>query len=365
MKSTPPAVVVRTLQEDDAAALRELRLRALRDEPVPFMTTYEEEAERTEQDFAARVRRNPDGTGVLGAFVGRQLVGMVGVGRQGALKARHRASIWGMYVVPEARRHGVGKALLDDAIDRLRALGEVEQVELTVVSSEEAARGLYVRAGFQQQGLIKRAMKVGRRYYDEESFVLWLRDPGADAPSHPFPVGLSAPDDDGAAAHLVGMALPDVALASTVGGALRVAGMPGRTVVFVHTRIRPASETISEAWLQVPGAEGCTSEACAFRDQAALIDAAGARIVGLSAQTPAEQAEAAKRLRLQYPLVSDEAQRVARALKLPTFAYEGRSWLRRLTLVVDDGRISHVFYPVFPPDKHAAEVYAWLQKHQR
>jgi peroxiredoxin/ribosomal protein S18 acetylase RimI-like enzyme len=363
MRDSPPAAVIRSLREDDAAPFRELRLRALREDADAFLSTLEEEQKRATEDFAQHLRRNQEGTGVLGAFEGKTLVGMLGYQRHGALKARHRASLWGMYVAPEVRRHGIARALLDDAIERLRAIADVEQIELTVVTRDEAARALYLSAGFQVQGLVKRAFKVGRAYFDEEALVLWLEGPASDAPSVPLPTGLPVPVDDGAAAHLVGLALPDVALPSTSGGGLRLSSMTGRTVVFVYPRTSHPSERMDETWAAIPGALGCTSEACAFRDHAESLAAAGARIVGLSGQAPAEQMEAARRLRLQYPLLSDKGLRLVEALRLPTFEHRGTTYLRRLTLVVDDGKIVHVFHPVFPPDRHPGEVYGWLQAH--
>jgi peroxiredoxin/ribosomal protein S18 acetylase RimI-like enzyme len=365
MKAADIDAVVRMLREDDADAFRSLRLRALREEPMPFLTTLEEEEKRAAEDFAAPLRRHPDGTGVLGAFRGRALVGMLGFHRHAAAKARHRAQLWGMYVAPEARRRGFGKALLAGAIERLRALGDVEQIELTVVQRDEPARSLYLSAGFQVEGVLKRAMKVGREYLDEDVLVLWLEQPDRDAPSVPLPADLPVPVDDVAAAHLVGMALPDVTLPSTGGGGMRLASLRGRSVVFVYPRTARPSETMADDWARLPGALGCTSEACAFRDHEKELEAAGARVVGLSAQSPAEQAEAAKRLRLPFPLLSDKGLHLATALRLPTFAHAGRTYLRRLTLVVDDGRITHVFYPVFPPDRHPGEVYGWLQANPR
>ena len=110
---------------------------------------------------------------------------------------------------------------------------------------------------------------------------------------------------------------------------------------------------------------GCTVEACAFRDRAPDLAAAGARVIGLSSQAGAEQVEAAKRLHLPFALLSDPSLRLAQAIGLPTFHHEGKTYFRRLSLVIDDGRITHVFYPVFPPDRHPADVVAWLRAHPR
>ncbi len=363
MKASP-APLVRPLHEGDASAFRALRLRALKEDPAPFMTTYEEDEARPVSEVAARLASSSTGTGVLGAFRGDALIGSVGFSRHAAAKARHRVLLWGMYVAPEERRHSVGRAMLLQVVALLRAVEDVEQIELTVVSREQAARSLYLAVGFERQGTVRHAMKVGGEYLDEDTLVLWLPR-GSTGPSHPLPPGLPAPVDDGAALELLGAQLPDGLLSSSVGGGLRLSSMLGRTVVYVYPRTAGAHEVIAESWNAIPGARGCTSEACAFRDHAADVASAGARLVGLSAQSTDDQVEAAKRLHLPFPLLSDHTLRFARAVGLPTFDHEGRTYLRRLTLVVDDGKITHVFYPVFPPDRHPEEVVAWLRAHPR
>jgi peroxiredoxin/GNAT superfamily N-acetyltransferase len=328
------------------------------------MTTYEEDEARPVAEVAGRLAASSPGTGVLGAFRGATLIGSVGYSRHAAAKARHRVLLWGMYVAPEERRHSVGRALLLQVVLLLRALDDVEQIELTVVTREQAARSLYLAVGFERQGTVRHAMKVGREYLDEDTLVLWLPR-GTAGPSHPLPDGLPVPTDDGAAAKLAGVTLPDGILASSVGGGLRLASMQGRTVVYVYPRTVGPVEPIAESWNAIPGAPGCNSEACAFRDHAAEVAAAGARLVGLSSQSADVQIETAKRLALPFPLLSDHTLRFARAVGLPTFDYAGKTYLRRLTLVVDDGKIAHVFYPVFPPDRHPEEVVSWLRAHPR
>lgn len=161
---------VRRLTEADAAALRALRLRALREEPDPFMTTYDEEQARPLELLIARLREQSDtaDSAVLGAFESGVLVGILGFLRDGHRKARHRVDLWGMYVAPKARGHGHGRALLDAALSRIAAIPGVEQVHLGLAVTSEAARRLYLRAGFKVVGLIPRAMKDGDRYIDEE-----------------------------------------------------------------------------------------------------------------------------------------------------------------------------------------------------
>ncbi|KYF47646.1 hypothetical protein BE08_31515 [Sorangium cellulosum] len=161
---------VRRLTDADAAPLRALRLRALREEPDPFLATFEEEQARPLEDLIARLRQQSDtsDSAVLGAFDGAALVGMLGFYRDGHRKARHRVGLWGMYVAPEARGRGHGRALLDAALAGIAAIPGTEQVHLGVAATSGAARELYLRAGFQVTGTLPRAMKDGDRYIDEE-----------------------------------------------------------------------------------------------------------------------------------------------------------------------------------------------------
>ncbi|HXF54985.1 MAG TPA: peroxiredoxin [Hyphomicrobiaceae bacterium] len=176
-----------------------------------------------------------------------------------------------------------------------------------------------------------------------------------------------APVDDGAARHLTGAAVPDVALAATDGSIVSLGTLKGRTVVFAYPRTgRPGQPSLAPDWDQVPGARGCTPQSCAFRDlHAELIAAGAARVFGLSTQDTAYQQEAATRLHLPFPLLSDERLELVRALKLPTMHVAGHTLIARLALVIDDGRIVKVFYPVFPPDRNAADVLEWLKANPR
>jgi peroxiredoxin len=182
-----------------------------------------------------------------------------------------------------------------------------------------------------------------------------------------LPDDLPAPVDDGGAAHLPGVRMPVLALPSTHGGTMRVDVVPDgleRLVLYSYPRTgHPDRPPLTPDWDQIPGARGCTPQACDFRDHAADLAAAGAAVAGVSTQTPEEQREAADRLRLTFPLLSDADLRLATALDLPTFTAGGHTLLRRLTLVIRDGKIEHVFYPVFPPDTHAAQVLTWLGAH--
>ena len=178
-----------------------------------------------------------------------------------------------------------------------------------------------------------------------------------------LPADLPVPVADGAAAHLAGMRLPDIALPATDGSTVSLAALPGRTVVYAYPRTgEPGKAMLVHEWDQIPGARGCTPQSCAFRDHYADLKRAGAdRVFGLSTQSTAYQREMAERLHLPFPVLSDAELKLARAIKLPTFTAAGMTLLKRMALVIDDGVVAKVFYPVFPPDKNAAEVIAWLQ----
>ena len=178
---------------------------------------------------------------------------------------------------------------------------------------------------------------------------------------HRLPDDLPVPVDDGACDHLPGTRLPPVELASTLGRRVRLDGLPGRTVVYCYPRTGRPDEDPPPGWNQIPGARGCTPETCGFRDHHGGFLDLGVRVLGLSTQSTAEQREMTGRLTVPFEVVSDAELRLAGALGLPTFEVAGMTLVKRLTLVVDDGAIEHVFYPVFPPDRHAAEVLAWLR----
>jgi peroxiredoxin len=177
-----------------------------------------------------------------------------------------------------------------------------------------------------------------------------------------LPAGIPAPQDDGAARHLTGLKLPSVALAATDGSTVDLSRLAGRTVVYVYPRTGVPGQPLPEGWDEIPGARGCTPQSCAFRDHFAELAKLGvAHLYGLSTQDTDYQREAATRLQLPFPILSDAALALARAIKLPTFTVAGMTLLKRMALVIEDGVIAKVFYPVFPPDKNAEEVIAWLR----
>ena len=177
-----------------------------------------------------------------------------------------------------------------------------------------------------------------------------------------LPTDLPVPEDDGAADHLPGTRMPHLTLPSTGGVDVALDRLgSGRAVVYIYPMTGQPGVDLPEGWNAIPGARGCTPESCGFRDHYADLQAAGAATVyGLSSQDTAYQAELAERLGLPFEILSDTGYEVARALDLPTFTAGGQRLYKRLTLIVADGRIEHVFYPIFPPDEHAAEVVGWL-----
>jgi peroxiredoxin len=177
-----------------------------------------------------------------------------------------------------------------------------------------------------------------------------------------LPEHLPEPADDGASDHLPGAPIPPVSLMSTSGEPVDLSTLPGRTVVYCYPLTGRPDRELPRGWDEIPGARGCTPQSCAFRDHHAELRHLGARVFGLSTQSTGYQREAVERLHLPYELLSDENLDFARALGLPTFETDGMVLLKRLTMVIDDGRIEKVFYPVFPPDKNAEDVIGWLRE---
>jgi peroxiredoxin len=175
-----------------------------------------------------------------------------------------------------------------------------------------------------------------------------------------LPEGLPVPEDDGAADHLPGLELPDVALPSSQGPVSLAELARERLVLYVYPRSGRPGRPLLPGWDEIPGARGCTPQSCAFRDHAAELAELGARVAGLSAQSLEDQVEFAERNRMPFPVVSDERLELARDPGLPTFEVEGLTLYKRLALVAEEGRIVKVFYPVFPPDRNAEEVVAWM-----
>jgi peroxiredoxin len=179
-----------------------------------------------------------------------------------------------------------------------------------------------------------------------------------------LPANLPRPSDDGGARHLRGMALPDLELPSTANRPVNLSKISApRIVVYAYPMTGQPGKALPAGWDDIPGARGCTPETCGFRDHHKDLAKVHADVFGVSTQSTAYQQEMVKRLEVPFEVLSDEHFAFTRAMKLPTFTVEGMTLMKRLTLIVRNNRIEHVFYPVFPPDKHAEEVIAWLKSH--
>ena len=176
-----------------------------------------------------------------------------------------------------------------------------------------------------------------------------------------LPDGLPIPTDDGSCNHLKGMVLPALELRATSGRAVNLAALRDRTVLYIYPRTGRPDQEPPSGWNEIPGARGCTPQSCSFRDHKAELESLGAKIFGLSTQDSEYQQEAVQRLHLPFELLSDCNFALTEALRLPTFTADGMRLIKRVTLVLQDGQIEKVFYPVFPPDRNAEEVIGWLR----
>jgi peroxiredoxin len=177
-----------------------------------------------------------------------------------------------------------------------------------------------------------------------------------------LPEDLPVPQDDGAARHLAGFKLPDIALEATDGGQVNLSKLAGRAVVYVYPRTGRPGQALPTGWDAIPGARGCTPQSCGFRDHFADLKRLGVTaLYGLSTQDSGYQREVVERLHLPFAILSDENLKLTRAMRLPTFEVDGMTLIRRMAWVIDDGVVTKAFYPVFPPDRSATQVVDWLQ----
>ena len=175
-----------------------------------------------------------------------------------------------------------------------------------------------------------------------------------------LPEGLPIPEDDGACSHLTGTILTSVVLPSTSGRDIDLSKLTGRTVVYCYPLTGSPNYQLPDEWDQIPGARGCTPQSCAFRDQYVDISKFVSNLFGLSTQDSDYQRDAVARLHLPFELLSDNSLFFAHSLNLPTFEIESKILIKRLTLIINNGKIEKVFYPVFPPDRNAEQVLQWL-----
>ncbi|KAK3112733.1 hypothetical protein LTR53_010681 [Teratosphaeriaceae sp. CCFEE 6253] len=173
---------------------------------------------------------------------------------------------------------------------------------------------------------------------------------------------IPAPKDDGACDHLTGMSFPSVPLPTTSGDSVDLSTLPGLNILFIYPRTGAPGENVPAEWDAIPGARGCTPQACSFRDASDDFAAQGVeRIFGCSTQDTAYQNEVKERVHLPYELLSDEKLELTKALKLPTHEWQGKTLIKRMALAVESGKIVRIWYPVFPPDQNAGEVLEWLK----
>ena len=176
---------------------------------------------------------------------------------------------------------------------------------------------------------------------------------------------LPRPEDDGAAAHLAGLAVGPVSLPATDGSNVDLSALKGQVVLYIYPMTGRPDTPLPDGWDGIPGARGCTPQSCAFRDHYAELKTLGVdHLFGLSTQTTDYQTEAAERMHLPFPLLSDANLAFTSALRLPTFDVDGMTLLKRMALILRDGKVVKVFYPVFPPDRNAADVIEWLSSTQ-
>jgi peroxiredoxin len=175
-----------------------------------------------------------------------------------------------------------------------------------------------------------------------------------------LPSELPVPMDDGACAHLIGMRVPSLTLASTAGHGVRLSDIPGWTVVYCYPRTGEDGLEPPPGWNEIPGARGCTPQTCGFRDRYPAFRVIGAGVFGMSTQTTDYQREMVERLNVGFEILSDAHLEMVNALQLPTFVFNDMTLIKRLTLFINDGVIEHVIYPVFPPDRSAEAAFQWL-----
>ena len=201
-----------------------------------------------------------------------------------------------------------------------------------------------------------------QRFMSTKDLETAMREaPGAHDPTK-LPPDLPVPVDDGAARHLTGASLPNVTLPATAGPAVTLSKLKELSVLYVYPRTGVPGVDAPPGWDDIPGARGCTPQSCGFRDHFAELKALGvAQVYGLSSQDTAYQREAAERLHLPFPLLSDAGLRLKSAIDLPTFFTSGMTLYKRMAIVLEDAAIVRVFYPVFPPDKNAEQVMTWLR----
>ena len=172
-------MLIRVLTENDAKQFWMLRFKGLKGNPEAFGASYEEDInipiDKLISRFSDAFINPPEENFILGAFnENNDMVGVVGMRRETRKKLRHKANVWGMYVVPELHKTGIGKSLMGELLNKAKSLEELEQINLGVVSSNVSAKGLYTALGFKTYGVEKNALKIGERYFDDDLMVYFI-----------------------------------------------------------------------------------------------------------------------------------------------------------------------------------------------
>lgn len=177
-----------------------------------------------------------------------------------------------------------------------------------------------------------------------------------------LPENLPKPIDDGRCDHLLGLSIPAVSLSATNGKRINLNDLADQLVIYCYPMTGRTDKELPKGWEDIPGARGCTPQACSFRDHYSELRELQFSVFGLSTQSTEYQTEVVDRLHLPYPLISDENLEFTSALNLPTFQVENMELLSRLTLIFIKGKIVKYFYPVFPPNENINQVIDWIRK---
>lgn len=180
-----------------------------------------------------------------------------------------------------------------------------------------------------------------------------------------LPQDLPVPVDDGACSHLLGTEIPSIALNSTSGGFIDVSTIKGLAVMFFYPMNGRPDAPPMTGWNDIPGARGCTPQSNSYRDNYLNLKNLAVKTYGISSQPLADQKEAKNRLKLPFELLNDSEFLLTKALNLPTFTYHNSIYIKRLTIIVDNGIIKKTYYPVFPPNENVLDVINWVKHHSR
>jgi peroxiredoxin/ribosomal protein S18 acetylase RimI-like enzyme len=347
--STKPDVVqiqLATVSNMEAVAT------VLRDAFLEFKSLYTEAAyAETTPDPDTLVRRLDEGPIWVVRLRGKIVGTISAVEKPNGIYVRSTA------VLPSARGNRIATILLEE-VESFAASCRAERLFLSTTPFLHAAIHLYEDFGF------RRTSELPHDLFNTPLFTMEkkLQALMTESDLLQLPDDLPIPTDDGGCDHLFGVALPSLPLVATMAGSVDLSTIPGCVVVFAYPRTgRPNESPLVPDWDLIPGARGCTPQTCGFRDLHSEFQALHCRVYGLSTQSPEFQQEMVARLHVPFPVLSDEKLELARALRLPTFTVAGQILLKRLVMVLENGRVKKVFYPVFPPDRSALTVVEWLK----